>query len=72
MATPAERRLEVLASQIAGEEQAGDQQQQLAREETRATTGNEAHVEAMGEDAFAYAVPLPEKLTPDGRWEVYR
>ena len=63
----AERRVEVLAGQIAAVEQTT----MLSREETRGTS-SEAHLEAMGEDAFAYAVPLPEKLTADGRWEVYR
>jgi hypothetical protein len=71
-------RIDVLAGQIAtafGEaiEEGASEQQMLSREATRGTA-SEAQLEAMGngEDVPLYAVPLPEKLTPEGRWEVYR
>jgi hypothetical protein len=56
------RRLQVLGGQLATSI-AGDVRHELGRSEAA------AHQE-LGE--CGYAVALPEKLTPDGPWNVYR
>ena len=65
MSGSTERRLHVLGGQLAGAAEPSGQQ--LARDGTK---GNEAVVDLCAEDS--YAVSLPEKLSPDGDWQVYR
>lgn len=63
------RRLQVLSQQLGPSPEHGDQPQ-LERVHT---SGNEPSAEfnQLGADE-PYAISLPEKLTPEGPWHVYR
>jgi hypothetical protein len=66
-ADAAERRLGVLADHIAAATvNAIPDVAQLAANPTSAALG------PLLEDPEAFAIPLPEHLTPDGPWHVYR
>eukprot|EP00878_Enallax_costatus_P041391 GHUV01048142.1.p1 GENE.GHUV01048142.1~~GHUV01048142.1.p1 ORF type:complete len:121 (-),score=24.21 GHUV01048142.1:310-672(-) len=70
----AQRRLDVLANQLAGQISAdllAEQAQQLRLSPTTGQT-TEARTLQLMEEGPEYAVPLPEKLQPDGPWQVYR
>jgi hypothetical protein len=69
----ASHRLSVLQGQLAPTNAAEGQQLSLSPTEGR--TGNQDVADRMEElmqQTEPYAVPLPEKLQPDGPWNVYR
>lgn len=70
----AQRRMDVLANQLAGQISAdlvAEQAQQLGMSPTSGQTAETRMLQLM-EEGPEYAVPLPEKLQPDGSWQVYR
>lgn len=64
------QRLDVLARQL----DAGPVLEQAAQLALSPTAGQdtEARMLELMEQTEPYAVPLPEKLRPDGPWQVYR
>ncbi len=65
-----QRRLQVLEGQLSQLSSSNEDAQQLAMQHTKAA---EPPVTAeVLADEGAYAIPLPEHLTPEGSWQVYR
>lgn len=72
--TQALRRLDVLANQLAGQitdDLHAEQSRMLHLSPTAGHTA-ESSMQQLMEEGPEYAVPLPEKLQPDGPWQVYR
>lgn len=72
--TQTQRRLDVLANQLAGQisvDLLAEQGQQIHRAPTSGQS-TDARMQQLMEEGPEYAVTLPEKLQPEGSWQVYR